>query len=76
VVYVFADEPLTIAGGRFWKLREHQLVLSKRPEAVLLGARKRGKRERPSEAKQAAARRNGASPVRPGSRPRGRPRSA
>jgi hypothetical protein len=46
----------------------------KSPEAVLLGSRKRGKREKPSAAKAAASRRNGAMPVRPGSRPRGRPR--
>jgi hypothetical protein len=44
------------------------------PEAVLLGSLKRGKRERASAAKAAASRRNGAMPVKPGSRPRGRPR--
>ncbi len=76
VVYVFADEPVTITGGQYWKLKEHQVVLSKLPEAVLLGAQKRGKKERPSERKAEACRRNGACPVRPGSRPRGRPRTA
>jgi len=44
------------------------------PEAVLLGSLKRGKWERASTAKAAASRRNGAMPVKPGSRPRGRPR--
>jgi hypothetical protein len=42
------------------------------PEAVLLGRLKRGKRERASAAKAAASRRNGAMPVKPGNRPRGR----
>ena len=46
----------------------------KNPAAVLLGRLKAGRKERPSLAKAAAARRNGAQPCRPGSRPRGRPR--
>ena len=44
------------------------------PEATLLGSLKRGKIEKKSAAKAAASRRNGAMPVRPGRRPRGRPR--
>ena len=44
------------------------------PEAVLLGRLKRGKAERKSASKASAARRNGAVPVTPGRRPRGRPR--
>jgi len=43
------------------------------PEAVLLGHLKRGKKERASAVKAASSRRNGAMPVRPGSRGRGRP---
>jgi hypothetical protein len=43
------------------------------PEAVLLGRRKRGAKERKSLAKAESSRRNGLRPVRPGSRPRGRP---
>jgi hypothetical protein len=44
------------------------------PAAVLLGKRKLGVREAKSEAKAASSRRNGAMPVKPRSRPRGRPR--
>jgi hypothetical protein len=44
------------------------------PEAVLLGSLKRGKKERTSAVKAAASRRNGATPPKPGHRPRGRPR--
>lgn len=42
--------------------------------AMLLGARKRGVKERTSRRKARAARINGAAPPRPGSRARGRPR--
>jgi len=44
------------------------------PHAQVLGAMKRGVRERRSEAKAAAVRINGRKPPRPGSRPRGRPK--
>jgi hypothetical protein len=43
------------------------------PAGVALGKLKAGKREVPSPLKAAAARSNGCCPVRPGSRPRGRP---
>ena len=56
--------------------REQDVRIYKQPEAVLLGAQKRGKKELKSEAKAAAARANGCRPPRPGSRPRGRPRRA
>lgn len=75
VVYVFADERPSITSSRFLKMHEQHVALLKLPEAVLLGARKRGRREQPSERKAAACKANGARPVRPGSRPRGRPRS-
>jgi hypothetical protein len=74
-VLVFADRRASILDTRFRVVEAGQLVVCKLPEAVRLGARKRGMKERPSEVKQAAARRNGARPVRPGSRPRGRPRT-
>jgi hypothetical protein len=45
----------------------------KYPAAVILGASKRGIKERPSTRKARAARNNGRCPVRPGRRPRGRP---
>jgi hypothetical protein len=44
------------------------------PSAVNLGMLKAGIKERPSERKKQAARRNGRMPVKAGSRPRGRPR--
>jgi len=75
-VLVFADRRASILASRFRAVTAEQLVVCKMPEAVLLGERKRGKKERPSEAKEAACRRNGACPVRPGNRPRGRPRKA
>ena len=46
----------------------------KNPAAVILGGRKRGVKECPSEIKASTARRNGRFPVRPGNRPRGRPK--
>ena len=49
-----------------------RLVIS--PEAVALGRRKLGVVERRSPQKAASARRNGARPVKPGNRKRGRPR--
>jgi len=49
-----------------------EIRLWKNPQAVLLGALKLGIREKPSLAKQIAARVNGARPCRPG-RKRGRP---
>jgi len=57
-------------GGR----REHDVRFHKCPEAVLLGSRKAGVKERPSTRKQQAAQRNGAMPARAGSRRRGRPK--
>lgn len=74
LVLVFADRRASVLHSRFRRVEQEQLVVCKMPEAVLLGARKLGRRERPSERKAAACRRNGACPVRPGSRPRGRPR--
>ena len=73
---VFADSRRYLAESRVHKLHERELVLLKLPHAVMLGSLKRGKRERPSEHKAEACRRNGACPARPGSRPRGRPRKA
>ena len=46
----------------------------KNPAAVALGGCKRGVKEHPSEIKVSSARENGRRPVRPGSRPRGRPK--
>jgi hypothetical protein len=56
-------------------IREHQVKLWKNPAAVALGKRKSGVVETRSEAKAAAARRNGGKPCRPG-KIRGRPRTA
>ena len=46
------------------------------PEAVLLGQMKRGVKEAVSAIKAAASRSNGKLPPKPGSRPRGRPRTS
>ena len=56
--------------------REKQLQIYRNPAAVILGQRKRGVRERRSDAKAEAARANGRLPPRPGRKPRGRPRWA
>lgn len=50
-----------------------QLRIFKNPAAVELGWAKTGVTERKSELKARTSRANGAAPVRPGSRPRGRP---
>ena len=54
--------------------RERELRIYKNPAAVVLGRQKLGKKESRSATKAAAARINGRRPVRPSSRPRGRPR--
>jgi len=59
---------------RWGALREDDVRIYKCPSAVVLGTQKAGVKERPSKAKQDAARRNGCLPPRAGSRPRGRPR--
>lgn len=46
----------------------------KNPAAVVLGGCKRGVKERSSKIKSTIAKQNGMRPVRPGNRPRGRPR--
>lgn len=51
-----------------------QLTVYKHPAAVVLGRLKRGCKESFSECKQITCRANGSRPVRPGHRPRGRPR--
>jgi hypothetical protein len=68
------DAPFSIEGFKDQIFRVSELRLYKHPAAVTLGQAKRGARERKSERKAAAARKNGCLPPRPGSRPRGRPR--
>jgi hypothetical protein len=51
-----------------------RVLVWKRPAAQVLGRAKRGVRERKSAAKAMTARRNGCYPVKPGSKPRGRPK--
>jgi hypothetical protein len=62
-----------------WLMRvvrhEHEIRLYRNPAAVALGAQKRGVMEHKSPKKADAARKNGRCPVRPGRRPRGRPRA-
>jgi hypothetical protein len=66
----FSISPDKMGGCRTDELRPFKL-----PSAVLLGSRKKGVVEKPSERKAMAVRLNGSCPPRPGSRPRGRPRS-
>ena len=70
---VFADSRASIVDSRFRKVKARHVTLSKLPEAVLLGSRKLGKRERTSQLKAESCRRNGNCRVRAGRRPRGRP---
>jgi hypothetical protein len=74
LVIVRLDAPFTIEGFRDQVFAVSKLRIFKTPAAVALGQAKRGVRERKSERKAAAARKNGCLPPRPGSRPRGRPR--
>jgi len=53
----------------------HEIRLYRNPVAVALGSQKRGVIERKRAKKADAAKRNGRCPVRPGRRPRGRPRA-
>ena len=70
---VYRDE-FAVRPDQVGYFRTDELRPFKNPAAALLGSRKRGVKEKTSSAKQSAARRNGRLPVRPGSRPRGRPR--
>lgn len=72
-VLVVTDEICPVSGRSVFAFKAQHLRPFKLPEAVLLGSRKAGRRERPSEMKVAACRLNARVPPRPGSRPRGRP---
>lgn len=84
IAYVFAIQrglaalwrpaPFKVAGREELLLPVEQIVPYTLPSAVRLGKCKAGHREAPSTRKAEACRRNGARPVRPGHRPRGRPR--
>lgn len=84
IAYVFAIQrglaavwrpaPFTVAGREELVLPVEQIAPYKLPSAVRLGQCKAGRREAPSTRKAEACRRNGARPVQPGHRPRGRPR--
>lgn len=74
-VLVVTDEICPVSGRSVFAFKAHQLRPFKLPEAVLLGSRKAGRRERPSAKKTEACRLNAVAPPRPGSRPRGRPRT-
>lgn len=67
----FAVRPNKIGACRTDEVRRYKL-----PAAVALGVCKRGVKEHQSAKKAKAARINGCAPPRPGSRPRGRPRSS
>jgi hypothetical protein len=66
-------DPFAIRSRRVDFVRADEIEPFRNPCAVTLGRLKRGRRERQSEAKARACRRNAHLPSRPGSRPRGRP---
>lgn len=74
-VIVCIGDVLRLGQSEILRLREHELRMTRNSSAVALGRKKLGRLERPSQQKAAACRRNGSRPVRPGSRPRGRPRT-
>jgi hypothetical protein len=67
-------DPHWVEGVRYAVVRVDDLVVYRHPAAIVMGKLKRGCKEQFSECKQSACRLNGALPVRPGRRPRGRPR--
>lgn len=67
-------DPFRIQPNRIDYFLVSELQRFKSPAAVMLGSRKKGVVEKPSEKKARTARSNGRCPPRPGSRPRGRPR--
>lgn len=70
------EDPFALQRKRVNAFETKSLHPYKHPAAVVLGRLKRGRKERDSESKKRAARRNGCRPVRAGSRPRGRPPKA
>ena len=71
---VWRQAPFVVGEREQFVLRVEQITSYKLPSAVALGRCKAGCVERPSERKRIACRANGSKPVRPGHRPRGRPR--
>jgi len=75
-VYVLLPDEPRFAGRAFERFDQKEVKIYQSPDARLLGALKRGRREKPSLQKALAARNNGSKPPKVGSRPRGRPRAA
>jgi len=79
---VFTFDEGRLIGGfdgepfRWGVVSAREVQVLKNPAAQQLAALKRGVKERPSEKKKAACRINALKPPRPGSKPRGRPRTA
>ena len=71
---IWRPAPFVVGERENFVLRVEQIRPYRLPSAVRLGRCKTGHRETPSARKAAACRKNGAQPVRPGHRPRGRPR--
>jgi hypothetical protein len=67
------EDPFSVQTNRVSAFETETIQPYKNPAAVALGRLKLGRKERKSEAKKRAVRRNGCRPVRAGSRPRGRP---
>ena len=66
-------DPHWIEGVRYDVVPVDELTIFKHPAAIVLGKLNRGCKEQPSERNHARCQLNGARPVRPGHRPRGRP---
>lgn len=75
-VIVRVENPHSILGFVDRVYAANDLDVYRHPAAIELGKGKRGVREKKSERKAAAARINGNAPVRPESRPRGRPKKS
>lgn len=70
---IWRPAPFVVGEREHFVLRVDQIQPYKLPSAVRLGRCKSGHREAPSTRKAKSCRKNGAMPVQPGRRPRGRP---
>lgn len=76
LAFVTWRDEFALRPDQYGVFRTDELRRFKLPAAAILGAAKRGSKERVSERKARTSRLNGCRLPRPGSRPRGRPRSS
>ena len=72
--FLWKPSPFVVGERENFLVRVEQIKPYRLPSARRLGRCKRGVKEQPSARKQVTCRANGAQTVRPGRRPRGRPR--